>query len=76
MTFIRRILILRRCRKIGVSVVSQKKINKLILKIENLSSKIDNDIDLSKLKLIVANKDLEGMKKIVKRLSDALNSKE
>lgn len=76
MTFIRRILILRRCRKIGVSVVSQKKINKLILKIENLSSKIDNDIDLSKLKLIVANKDLEGMKKIVKKLSDALNSKE
>lgn len=76
MTFIRRLLILRRCRKIGVSVVSQKKINKLILKIENLSSKIDNDIDLSKLKLIVANKDLEGMKKIVKKLSDALNSKE
>lgn len=76
MKFIRRMLIIRRCRKIGVNVVSQKKINKLILKIENLSSKIDNDIDLSKLKLIVANKDLEGMKKIVKKLSDALNSKE
>lgn len=56
--------------------MSQKKINKLILKIENLSSKIDTDIDLSKLKLIVANKDLEGMKKIVKKLSDALNNKE
>lgn len=53
--------------------MNEKKINKLILKIENLGNKIDSKIDLTKLKLIVANKDLESMKRIIEKLSVALN---
>lgn len=69
MKIIRRMIILHRCRKVGLKVSSEKKINKLILKLEKMNA----DIDLTKLKLIVANKDVESMKKIVKKLSDVLN---
>lgn len=75
MKFIRRLLILHRCRKVGIRVVNERKLNKLILRIENLGSKIQSDIDLSKLKIIVANKDIESMKLIIKKISDALNNK-
>lgn len=76
MKLIRRWIILSRCRKVGLKTMNEKKINKLILKIENLGNKIDSKIDLTKLKLIVANKDLESMKKIIEKLSIALNDGE
>lgn len=65
MKVIRRWLVLHRCRKVGLNVVREKKINKMIFKLRKKSQKEFGDnipVDFDKLKIYMLDHDIDKIK--------------